>query len=98
MKAPDNDTIKGYIEATPLGEVQRMIGSKAIDWGDDACLDTKAYIMACLSEIAYLCVPGYALKNRDRYLIVPSRALAAPDPIQLQGHRFRHHPDPKRQR
>ena len=77
MKAPDNDKIKGYIEATPLGEVQRMIGSKAIDWGDDTCLDTKAYIMACLSEIAYLCVPGYALKNRDRYLIVPSRALAA---------------------
>jgi hypothetical protein len=77
MKPPDNDAIKGYIEATPLGDIQRILGSKAIDWSDDTCLDTKAYIMACLSEIAYLCVPGYALKNRDRYLIVPSRALAA---------------------
>jgi hypothetical protein len=62
---------------TPLSRLQHERKRQGVNWGTDAQCPVKAYICACLAELAYHDLGQYDLKARNRYKIIPSIALEA---------------------
>ena len=46
-----------------------------LNWGDDKRCPSKAYIFACLSELAYSSMGRCELRDNDRYRVIPSLLL-----------------------
>jgi len=63
--------------STPLARLHHCLQRAGVPWHDDDRDPVKAYIFACLSELAYLHLTEHELKARDRYkLFMPSIANA----------------------
>jgi hypothetical protein len=69
----ERDLIDAFRQ-TPIGRLWTILNRAGVDWHDDAHDPTKAYALACLSELAYLHLTDYELEARDRYKLFPSIA------------------------
>ena len=82
---PVADIVNALRDITPMSRLYRII-RKVQNWSSDTREWTKAYIMACFSEIAYLHVTDHELAGRDRYKIfAPSLVLSY---LLDHGHRI----------
>ncbi len=71
---------------SPMARLQDCIRRASIDWHDDGVNPVKAYVMACLSEIAYLHLTDAEVGAHSRYkLFEPSVAHSL---LAAQGWRF----------
>lgn len=65
---PVTDIIYAFRGTTPMSRLYPVIG-KVKSWSSDARDRTKAYVMACFAEIAYLHLTDHELAARNRYKI-----------------------------
>jgi hypothetical protein len=74
-KLPSSAVIEVFRGATPLARIYPCIHKVGSGWSNDARVVEKAYVMACLSEAAYLHLAVHEVPGRDRYKIFPSTLL-----------------------
>jgi hypothetical protein len=61
--------------ASPLSRIWHYFGNAGVDWASNKRDERKAYMLACLSEIAYLYLTDRELEQDSRLrLYIPSRA------------------------
>ncbi|MGM4905204.1 lipase family protein [Tardiphaga sp. 866_E4_N2_1] len=66
---PLADIIAAFRDATPMSRFYANIKRAGINWQENDQDLTKAYVMACFSELAYLHLTEIELAERDRYKI-----------------------------
>jgi hypothetical protein len=62
---------------SPLRRIFRTARDGSIDWTSNVRSSTKAYILACISELVYFQMSKVELGTRDRYRVIPSAMLNA---------------------
>jgi hypothetical protein len=69
------EVIAALRDVTPMRRLWNLISAAGLQWDVDGYDHRKAYVLACLSEIAYLHLTEHELTGRDRYKVFASETL-----------------------